>query len=80
MTRNRKDRNHSPGWSYVFAAVGDHSRVAYVEVKDNGRKESATSFLLSALHYYRRLRIRVRVVMTDNARFFRSGRFQKVLR
>lgn len=28
MTRDQKDRNRSPGWSYVFVAVRDHSRLA----------------------------------------------------
>uniref|UniRef100_UPI0025EA43FA IS481 family transposase n=1 Tax=Oceanithermus sp. TaxID=2268145 RepID=UPI0025EA43FA len=58
VTQNRKDRNRSPGWSYVFTAVDDHSRLAYVEVKANERKESAVAFLLSALRHYRRLGIR----------------------
>ncbi|HGY10062.1 MAG TPA: IS481 family transposase [Oceanithermus profundus] len=80
VTQNRKDRNRSPGWSYVFAAVDDHSRLAYGETKDNERKEQAAAFLLSALRYYRRMGIRVRAVMTDNARVFQSGRFQRVLR
>ncbi len=80
VTQNRKDRNRSPGWSYVFTAVDDHSRLAYVEVKANERKESAVAFLLSALRHYRRLGIRVRAVMTDNARIFQSKKFQRVLR
>jgi len=80
VTRDRQDRNRSPGWSYVFAAVDDHSRMAYVETRGDERKESAASFLLSALRYYRRLGIRVRAVMTDNAKIFQSKRFQRVLR
>ena len=80
VTQNRKDRNRSPGWSYVFAAVDDHSRMAYVEVRGDERKESAAAFLLSALRHYRRLGIQVSAVMTDNARIFQSRRFQKVLR
>ncbi len=80
VTQNRKDRNRSPGWSYVFAAVDDYSRVAYVEVKRDERKESAVAFLLSALRHYRRLGIQVSGVMTDNARIFQSERFQKALR
>ena len=37
-------RNRSPGWSYVFAAVDDHSRLAYGETKDNERKEHAALY------------------------------------
>ena len=43
VTQNRKDRNRSPAWSYVFAAVDDHSRLAYVEVKENERKKCSAS-------------------------------------
>ena len=80
VTQNRKDRNRSPGWSYVFAAVDAHSRLAYVEVKANERKESAVAFLLSALRYYRRTSVRVQAVMTDHAKVFQSKRFQRALR
>ena len=54
--------------------------MAYAEVKGSERKESAVVFLLSALRDDRRLGLRVRAVMTDNAKVFRSRRFQKVLR
>uniref|UniRef100_UPI00257FA0F0 integrase core domain-containing protein n=1 Tax=Oceanithermus sp. TaxID=2268145 RepID=UPI00257FA0F0 len=64
----------------VFAAVDAHSRLAYVETKENERKESAAAFLLSALRYYRGMGVRIRAVMTDNARAFQSKRFQRVLR
>ena len=80
VTHNRGERNRAPGWSYVHAAVDGHSRLAYVEVKANERKESAAAFLLSALRHYRQLGVQVRAVMTDNARVFQSGRFQRVLR
>ena len=57
-----------------------HSRLAYVEVKGDKRKESAVAFLLSALRYYCRMGVRVQAVMTDNAKVFQSKRFQRVLR
>ncbi len=72
VTGDRSSRNRSAGWEYVFAAVDGHSRVAFGEVKANKRKESAVSFLLSALRHYRRLGVQIRAVMTDNARVFQS--------
>jgi len=80
VAQNRKDRNRSPGWSFVFAAVDDMSRLAYAEVRQDERKESATAFLLRALRRHRRMGIQVRAVMTDNAKIFQSRRFQRVLR
>jgi len=49
-------------------------------VRENEWKESAAAFLLSALRYYRGMGVRIRAVMTDNARIFQSKRFQRVLR
>jgi len=80
ITGDRSSRNRSAGWEYVFAAVDGHSRVAFGEVKANERKESAVSFLLSALRHYQRIGVQIRAVMTDNARIFQSKRFRRVLR
>ena len=75
-------RRASPGAGYeaVYVAVDAHSRLAYVEVKANERKESAVSFLLSALRHYRRLGVRIQAVMTDNAPMFRSRTFRRLLK
>jgi len=51
-----------------------------VEVKGNERKESAAAFLMAALRYYRQVGVRVRAMMTDNAKVFQSKGFQRVLR
>ncbi|GEM90594.1 IS481 family transposase [Oceanithermus desulfurans NBRC 100063] len=80
VTGDRRQASPKAGYAFVFAAVDAHSRLAYVETKENERKESAVAFLLSALRHYRRLGIRVQAVMTDNARIFQSKRFQRVLR
>ncbi len=80
VTGNRRQVSSRAGYAFVFAAVDGHSRLAYSEVRENERKESAAAFLLSALRYYRGMGVRIRAVMTDNARVFRSRRFQRVLR
>jgi len=80
VTGNRRQASPKAGYAFVFAAVDAKSRLAYVEVKENERKESATAFLLSALRYYRGMGVRIRAVMTDNARVFQSKKFQRVLR
>ena len=79
VTGNRRQASPKAGYAFVFAAVDGHSRLAYVEVKRNERRESATTFLLSALRHYQRLGVRVRAVMTDNAPMFRSGKFRRLL-
>ena len=79
VTGDRRRASSGVGYEAVYAAVDGHSRLAYVEVKANERKESAVAFLLSALRYYRRMGIRVRAVMTDDAKVFKSKRFRRVL-
>ncbi|MCT4682578.1 MAG: IS481 family transposase [Roseicyclus sp.] len=73
-------RNRGAGWDFVHVAVDDATRLAYVEVLPDERKDTTTGFLLRALRWFRRLGIRVERVMTDNGSAYRSRRFRKVLR
>ena len=79
VTGDRRRSSPGAGYEAVYAAVDGHSRLAYVEVKGDERKESAVSFLLSALRHYRRLGVRIRAIMTDNAPMFRSRKFRRLL-
>ena len=66
VTGDRRRASPGAGYGAVFAAVDAYSRLAYVEWKGEERKESAVSFLFSALRPCRRLGVRIRAVMTDN--------------
>ena len=69
------------GWEYVHVAVDDRSRVAYVERLASDDARSCALFLERALAYFSDLGMRVRQVMTDNARSSRNGRdFAQILR
>ncbi len=80
VTGDRRRALPGAGYEAVYVAVDAYSRLAYVEVKANERKESTVSFLLSALRHYRRLGVRIRAVMTDNAPMFRSRKFRRLLK
>lgn len=80
VTGDRKERNRSPGWAYVFAVVDSHSSLAYADTRVDERKESAIAYLLSTLRHDRWLGVEVRVLMTAGAKVFKSKRFQRVLR
>lgn len=67
------------GWDFVHVCVDDHSRLAYVEVLPNERKESATSFWLRARAWYARHGVTIERAMTDNGSCYRSGLFNKAL-
>jgi len=73
-------RNRGAGWDFVHVAVDDATRLAYVEVLGDERKETTTAFLLRALRWFRSQGIRAERVMTDNGSAYRSGRFAKALR
>ena len=73
-------RNRGAGWDFVHVAVDDATRLAYVEVLADERKDTTTGFLLRALRWFRGRGIRAERVMTDNGSAYRSRRFAKALR
>ncbi len=73
-------RNRGAGWDFVHVAVDDATRLAYVEVLADERKNTTTGFLLRALRWFRQQGIRTERVMTDNGSAYRSARFGKALR
>ncbi len=73
-------RNRGAGWDFVHVAVDDATRLAYVEVLGDERKNTNTGFLIRALRWFRSQGIHVERVMTDNGSAYRSRRFAKALR
>jgi len=70
------NRHHGIGWEFVHVCIDDASRVAFVQVMADQRKESAVAFLEAAVAYYASLGIRIERVMTDNGSCYRSRTFQ----
>ena len=70
------NRHHGIGWEFVHVCIDDASRVAFVKVMANQRKESAVAFLEAAVAYYAKLGIRIERVMTDNGSCYRSKTFR----
>ena len=56
------------GLDYLHVAVDDHSRYAYVEALPDERGVSCAAFLQRALNHFRARGVRVRRVLTDNAK------------
>lgn len=69
----------SRGYRYLHHAVDDHSRVAYSEILDDERKETAAGFWERANAFFAGLGITVTAVMTDNGACYRSHAFADVL-
>jgi transposase InsO family protein len=70
------NRHHGIGWEFVHVCIDDASRVAFVQVLTDQRKESAVTFLEAAVAYYAKLGIRIERVMTDNGSCYRSKLFR----
>jgi len=60
-------RESRVGADYAHAIVDDHSRLAYVELHDDEKAATVTSFVERALDWFERQGITARRVMTDNA-------------
>jgi transposase len=66
VTGDRRSQSRLPdGVDYVHAVVDDHSRLAYAEIRDDARSETAAAFLERALAFYRSHGIMARRLMTD---------------
>lgn len=81
VTGDRRSQDHAPdGVDYVHAVVDDHSRLAYAEIHDDARSETAAAFLERALAFYAEHGVEARRLMTDNAWAYTKGRaFRELL-
>jgi len=70
------NRHHGIGWEFVHVCIDDASRIAFVQVMADQRKERAVAFLEAAVAYFANLGVRVERVMTDNGSCYRSKMFR----
>jgi transposase InsO family protein len=70
------NRHRGIGWEFVHVCIDDASRIAFVQIMADQRKESAATFLEAAVAYYAKLGIRIERVMTDNGSCYRSKTFR----
>ena len=80
ITGNRRNASDGAGWEFVHVAVDDASRLAYVEVLADERRQSCTGFLVRALRWFKERGIRVERVMSDNGSGYVSRLFRKACR
>jgi transposase InsO family protein len=80
ITGDRTGRNSAPGWEFAHVAIDDHSRVARADILPDEKKESAVTFLVATIAYYKSLGVNVERVMTDNGSCYRSKAFAHACR
>ena len=76
ITGNPQDETRGAGWEFLYVAVDDHSRMAYVAMMPDEKAISAETFLSQAAGYFAQHNIQLRRVMTDNGPCFLSDRFK----
>ena len=69
-----KSKHRQPliGTCYLHTVIDDHSRVAYVEARDDETKETATEVLRNAVAWFAERGVTVQRVLTDNGGCYRS--------
>jgi transposase InsO family protein len=70
------NRHHGIGWELIHVCIDDASRLAFVQVLADQRKESAVAFLQAAVAYFLKLGVQIERVMTDNGSCYRSTMFR----
>jgi transposase InsO family protein len=80
ITGNRRGASEGVGYDFFHVAIDDATRLAYVEILPDERRNSTTAFLIRALRWFRQQGIRVERVMTDNGSGYVARLFRKVLR
>jgi len=76
---DRRTTCRGAGWDLIHVCIDDHSRVAYVEVLPDERKESATGFWQRAKACFAERGVRIQRAMTDNGSRYRSRLFNKAV-
>ena len=78
VTGNRTQDSPGAGWEFVHVCVDDFTRMAYVEILNDERKETAAAFLKRAIAWFKRFGIGVKRVITDNGSCYKSRLWQAV--
>ncbi len=65
-------RNPLGGTCYLHTVIDDHSRVAYVEARDDETKETATDVLRNAVAWFAERGVTVQRVLSDNGSCYKS--------
>jgi transposase InsO family protein len=76
ITGDRRSRARGVGWEFVHVCIDDASRLAYAEVLEAENAQACTAFFHRALAFFSRHGVRVRKVMTDNAKAYGGHLFQ----
>ena len=69
---NGQGRHSGVGYRYIHTALDDRTRLAYSEILNNEKADTAAAFLARAVLWFRLRRVTVERVLTDNGACYRS--------
>ena len=75
ITGDRRHRVRGIGWEFLHVAIDGASRLAYVEVLPDERRETCAAFLRRAQRCYHRQGVRLQEILTDNGSAYSSKLF-----
>lgn len=75
ITGCRRGMKRGVGYDFAHVCIDDHSRVAYVEILQDERGETAAAFFRRAVAWYAMRGVKVERVLTDNGTCYRSHLF-----
>lgn len=75
ITRKRSFGSPKQGFEFVYVAIDDFSRLAYVDILADERSETASTFLKHAVEWFAMQKVKVERVMTDNGSAFLARQF-----
>ena len=78
VTRRKSFGSKKQGFEFVYVATDDFTRLCYVDILADERREAASTFLERAVSWFAQHDIRVERVMTDNGSAFISQRFKEL--
>ena len=79
-TRVGQEADRARGWEFVHVCIDDYSRVAYVEILGDEKKNTCTAFLRRAVAWFEQQGIQVKRILTDNGGGYRSHLFRGAVR
>jgi len=79
-TTSNAYRNPKLGHAFVHTVIDDHSRVAYAEIHDDEKADTAIGVLMRAVAWFAARGVRVESVLSDNGSCYRSHAWRDTCR
>ena len=76
----RKGKHPVIGHAYVHTVIDDHSRIAYAEIHDDEKTDTAIGVLIRAVAWFEQRGVHVDAVLSDNGSWHRSHAWRDTCR